>query len=258
MFKSIPPGDYTITPVTINKEWTFTEASPEITVVSASRLNTLFNPATDGKTGSTYTRLLYEMIRQTFYASNGEYVKDKEYLPKIVRNITNSIRVLSIPTLIHGEGVVPGSLLIDDISEGKTYVDDGKGNIILRQTPSAANPDVIGNVFYKSGIVVLMMSLLSGEYTITLKGTHTIYEHEAICQVSEGEFNVTLNPTTRKTKLDTDENVADFAVSTAFSPYITTVGLYDKENDLIALVKLARPVRKESGLPMVFCIRFDM
>ena len=62
-----------------------------------------------------------------------------------------------------------------------------------------------GNIFYKNGLITItntgsvFQNTFGGTggtgYAITFQGTHTIYEHEVLCQISPGEFNVSTNPT---------------------------------------------------------------
>ena len=62
-----------------------------------------------------------------------------------------------------------------------------------------------GNVFYKNGTIVVtntgsvFQNTFEGSggtgYSVSFKGTHTIYEHEILCSVGPGEFNVSTNPT---------------------------------------------------------------
>ena len=43
-----------------------------------------------------------------------------------------------------------------------------------------------------------------------------------------------------------------------FSPYITSVGLYDDNNDLLAVAKFTSPVKKPTDLPMTFKLQIDV
>jgi hypothetical protein len=44
----------------------------------------------------------------------------------------------------------------------------------------------------------------------------------------------------------------------AFQPYVTTIGLYNDSNDLIAVGKLGRPTPKSENTDMTFVIKLDM
>ena len=41
------------------------------------------------------------------------------------------------------------------------------------------------------------------------------------------------------------------------TPFITTIGLYDDNNDLVAVAKLPKPVKSEIDIPLNFIVRFD-
>jgi hypothetical protein len=41
------------------------------------------------------------------------------------------------------------------------------------------------------------------------------------------------------------------------APFITTIGLYDDNCDLVAVAKLPQPIKSEPELPINFIVRFD-
>jgi hypothetical protein len=41
------------------------------------------------------------------------------------------------------------------------------------------------------------------------------------------------------------------------TPFITTIGLYDDNCDLVAVAKLPQPIKSEPDIPVNFIIRFD-
>ena len=49
-----------------------------------------------------------------------------------------------------------------------------------------------------------------------------------------------------------------FVSGSTFAPYITTVGLYDDAGQLLAIGKLAQPIKKRSDVDMNFLIRLDL
>ena len=131
-------------------------------------------------------------------------------------------------------------------------------------------------------------------WEITLKATQTIHEREIQCTVEKGEFvksrNITLTPgnsgsyplpanfmsgswSTRHLNLNpvwpasssyNDEgykgtgSLLDIATGSEFSPYVTTIGLFDDHNDLLAIGKLAKPIKNEKELDISFVVRFDV
>ena len=89
------------------------------------------------------------------------------------------------------------------------------------------------------------------------KNTHLIFENEFQCTVEEDDFNFTLNPTARKYKSIERGELANFATGSNFKPYVTTIGLYNEEGELLVIGKLAQPVRMSDETDTTFVVRFD-
>jgi len=134
----------------------------------------------------------------------------------------------------------------------------------------------IGNIFYKSGMAVVSdprpkyKNALMGEtgnydysntlygFTGTFRGTTTFYEHEITCKMRKSEFNFTINPSVYKDKNPNAIQVEDYTTSSFFNPYITTVGLYNEDRDLVAVAKLSSPLEKRDDVDLNIIIRFDV
>ena len=107
-------------------------------------------------------------------------------------------------------------------------------------------------------------------FDISYKGTHTIYENEVLIRVPKGQFNASLNPTSTFTpatdKLLTQAEQSNslpgdhrktMFTSGKVNPYITTIGLYNDDAQLVAVSKLAQPIQKRDDIDMNFIIRWD-
>ena len=57
--------------------------------------------------------------------------------------------------------------------------------------------------------------------------------------------------------LNQDENYYDFATGSYFSPYVTTVGLYNESYQLVAVGKLAQPIPISLHTDTTFIINYD-
>lgn len=95
------------------------------------------------------------------------------------------------------------------------------------------------------------------DITMQFKNTHLIFENEFHCTVEPDEFNFTLNPTARKYKTIERSELANFATGSNFRPYVTTIGLYNEEGELLVVGKLAQPVRASEETDTTFVVRFD-
>jgi len=119
----------------------------------------------------------------------------------------------------------------------------------------------VGNVFYDLGFIVLTSPYYytlsdSFDYTLTFNSKKMIYEYEFLCQVERGELNNTTNPSTLLYH-DQRSIVNPTFASSSFSPYISTIGLYNDENELLAVGKLSRPIQKSQTNDMTFVVKFD-
>ena len=94
-------------------------------------------------------------------------------------------------------------------------------------------------------------------YRVEFQGSHLIYEHEYQCTVDEHEFNNTMNISARKIKSDQSEDIADFATGSLFRPYVTTIGLYNEDKELLVVGKLAQPIRTSDETDTTFIVRWD-
>ena len=140
----------------------------------------------------------------------------------------------------------------------------------------------IGNIFYKHGFATIthpnyysvLGSIGIGEMAIEsdfavdskfhtgiskleFQGTHKIREWEYQCTVEEHEYNSTMNTSARKSLSNNIYELANFTTSSLFKPYITTIGLYDKHNNLLVVGKLNQPVKTSNETDTTFIIRWD-
>ena len=119
----------------------------------------------------------------------------------------------------------------------------------------------VGTVFNKQGIVVISSpdyrydNILTSAYTASYKSTVSIYELGVITRLDLSDFNMSTNLTLTK---DDDQTYQSFVSSSTFAPYITTIGLYDDFGRLLAIGKLAQPIRKRNDVDMNFLVRIDL
>ena len=91
--------------------------------------------------------------------------------------------------------------------------------------------------------------------SISFKSEYIIYEQEVRCKVGENDFNFSTNPTITS---DNSGSIASFATGSEFSPYVTTVGLYNENSELLAVAKLSQAISLSSITDTTFVIRYDL
>ena len=119
----------------------------------------------------------------------------------------------------------------------------------------------VGNVFTKQGVAVISTpdyrfnNILNLPYTASYRSTKTIYELGVLANADAGDFNMSSNISLTA---DDDSTYYNFVTGSAFAPYVTTIGLYDNAGQLLAIGKLAQPIRKRPDVDMNFLIRIDL
>jgi len=87
------------------------------------------------------------------------------------------------------------------------------------------------------------------EFNNTTELNSTIY----YCRAHHNEFNYSANPTyLTGSKIRVKTSTFDQPVS-----YITTVGLYSADNELLAVAKLSEPIKKTPDNDMTIRVRLD-
>ena len=145
----------------------------------------------------------------------------------------------------------------------------------------------IGNIFYEQGLAVFntipTLFTTSSLQSIELKNTYPIYEQTIKCVIKDYEFNASYNPTLTTGSIEflyesentwttgsslpsiysgsyytlPDNKLKDFATGSNFSPYVSTIGLYNDSNQLLAIAKMAQPVPLSNKTDQTFIIKMD-
>jgi len=224
-----------------------------------------FNP--DGTiTGPTYTPNYYNYLSSTLPA--------ERYFPT---GSDEMIGIITIPSNLFGEYIKPGSINISNNIFDLT--DDGNGNIFHNSIKCG---DIIyehgmiiftvntigsysgygymsyGTGSYGEGLVTIFNSIISGSnITCSFQSTTTIYESQYKCTIRQNEFNFSQNPTLISGSSNSGK-LYDFATGSYFDPYVTTVGLYNNNQELLAVAKLAQPLPISSVTDTNIIINLDL
>lgn len=217
-------------------------------------------------TGPLYTPNAYNYLSNTLLANR--------YFPTGSGDV---IGVISIPSNKFGEYVKPGTVTLSNGSD--TLLDDGEGNLLSGSLK-------VGDIIYSHGILVLTNDGLpqqngygyitygtglydtddtsfiqsftnSSNLTCSFESTITLYETQYKCTLRENEFNFSQNPT-QISGSSNSGTLYDFATGSYFTPYITTVGLYNNDKELLAVAKLAQPLRVSDTTDTSIMINLDL
>lgn len=223
--------------------------------------------------------------------------KGKQHLTKFHGYPSSSL--ISIPQQYYGEKIKEKSFVLvdksltDNSGNNPRIIDDGFGNLFSTNAhhsqstnPISHSDNYVGNIFYQHGIVVITETgswsgsvkysdiTKNTDFRIKLDSYDTITTHEYSVTLSPSEFNKSMNYTLRMPLSGTFNNVNEHTASSvlgnsfvareftsqSFSPYITTINLYTKDDfDTPAIVaKLPKPIRKSNKISTTFKIRLDI
>ena len=224
-----------------------------------------FNP--DGTiTGLLYTPNSYNYLSNTLPANR--------YFPTGSGDV---IGVITIPSNLFGEYIKPGTFALS--YESGSFTDDGEGNLLHSSSK-------VGDIIYEHGIITLtsdgipgtqgygfvyygstdyggsdvafILDLMTSQnITCSFDSTITIYESQYKCTIRENEFNFSQNPTLISGSSNSGK-VYDYATGSYFNPYVTTVGLYNNDKELLAVAKLAQPLPLSAVTDMNILINLDL
>jgi hypothetical protein len=121
--------------------------------------------------------------------------------------------------------------------------------------------NIVGNVFYNLGLVIISSPnpiyndiINIDNFNAYYKSTKQINEFSALINVQADQFNSSLNSSLLNDDMSTYQS---YITGSEFSPYITTIGLYDNNSKLLAIAKLAQPIKKRSDIDLSFLIQID-
>ena len=99
------------------------------------------------------------------------------------------------------------------------------------------------------------MTSLKGGVHLIMRSEQDLNQTTHYCRLFHNEFNFSSNPTF----LDSSSTVGDVNPNMVGNPtvYVTGVGLYNSNEDLIAVAKLNAPQKKNYGLELTVAARLD-
>ncbi len=165
------------------------------------------------------------------------------------------VGVMSVPSKLFGEYIKPGTFRWK--ASVLDVVDNGEGKL-------TRSGNEIGDIIYQQGMAILTdfsegrkNTMIGENVTCSFESTMTIYESQYKCTFLANEFNYTQNPSAISSSSNSG-TVSDFLTGSYFQPYITTVGLYNNVNELVAVGKLAQPLQSSNTTDTTILVNLDL
>ena len=177
----------------------------------------------------------YGILSATASLSNGQQLKNNNYH--------------SVGLIFYQAGVV--------VISGSVFNDQDDGGILsntLNSTAFSTTSGVTGFQFLSgseisSGADAIRSRIYNMQFNNTTELNSTVY----FCRANHNEFNYSSNPTyVDSSKIRVKSQSTDNPVS-----YITTVGLYNDNNELMATAKLSEPLKKSPDTEFTIRARLD-
>lgn len=188
---------------------------------------------------------------------------------------SNMVVMFSIPSLFYGNkirpktfkanskmyrggGVASGSNFIkgDDYRNIINICDDGDGNIIRCDTSGSIASNPVGSIYYEDGIIVLksphLFNFGENNYNLEFEGVQNIHMLELMVPIEKNILNTSTNPNFKSLKPSNDLNED----SNSFI-YLTALNFHDKDMNIVAKTKLARPIIKRTDDRYMVKVKFD-
>lgn len=274
-YKTFVGNDYRVTkyPVYASHTYTYVSGSTNNSV----DVQVLYGEKYTGNPSLRYQDSkfeLYDSVSQSFYsplpyALYG--IEADKYHP------SQSLYVISVTQDIFGEEIQPSTFKIT-FNSSSSY-DDGVGNLYISQSGVGY---YIGNIFYDKGIAVIQgkpdtVSSISKDglwiadstpIQVQFTSSVKLYEHILRVQINPAEFTLSpYNPSvTSASYTGSSARIIDFMVSrsmgitepsSSLTPYVTSIGFYNANNDLLAVAKLSVPIRRSFDSTQTFVVKFD-
>jgi hypothetical protein len=176
-----------------------------------------------------------------------------------------NVRVINIPQIYYETGILSATLTASDhdsAGNSRYLYDNGRGGIYS----GSLSGTLVGNIFYSEGIVVLTASNLSDfgraspdnfSWRVDFKGIHSIPVNIYRCRAPAGQLNASTNPTFYTIPTSGPNKNTKQVLTSSLNPYITAVGLYNDDYELVAVARLAQPIKKEPGWDVTINCKFD-
>ncbi len=239
----------------------------------------------------TFQEPLFGTLEHMFYSSGSESGSATfAAAGDGIRNfpLSESAYVVNIAQRKFGEGIRPGTFVASTPAGSGTIIDDSKGRLFVSGTGGSLN--VVGNIFYNLGVATVnRLTSATGEELIqedgmffdsgstiqvTFESTVRFFEYTIMTRLDAFEFNFSSNPTwlghtfsgsvpgagddSGSFTFQNGPKVLDLVESGTLSPYITTIGLYNDRQELVAVARLPRPLKRLVNSQQSFIIRFDI
>jgi len=220
-----------------------------VTIESDPGVYDAFNHIVCQKTGSTLEIYLNGVINNTYVLADDISISNNS---QIYIGAANSSNLNPFTGVLDEIRLYNSALTTNEITALNRLQDTDY---------SALQTNKVGNVFYEDGIIVYtplqneLVDLIYNKFdsSFSYKSSLDIQQQKYYINIPMEKYNTSTNPT-----LYDGTTLRSFATGSDFTPYITSIGLYDSKYNLIGIGKLGSPIAKRNDINLNIEIKFDI
>lgn len=215
----------------------------------------------DSKT-DVYSRFYNYEQTSLFQTNSVGYTSNYGYERYFNPDPNSGFAVLSIPRDLFGDYINPNTFYfrLEGTNPGDfdTVTDNGEGILV-------SGSQIVGIINYSHGTIAFVNNGLipnidenlqnATNITCSFQSSRTIYETQYKCTIRPEEFNFSLNPSLISGS--TEGTVYNFVTGSYFSPYVTTVGFYNENQELLMVAKLGQPLPTSQTTDTTILVNID-
>jgi len=149
-----------------------------------------------------------------------------------------------------GIAVVSGSVFADSTIGGILHITNDAVELSLL---TGGDNSTGFNFVSASTIETAANSIRNRIYNLSFNNSTELNSSIYFCRINHNDFNYSSNPTFLSgSKIRVKNSTVDNPVS-----YLTTIGLYSADNELLAVAKLSEPLKKDPTTEMTLRVRLD-
>lgn len=233
--------------------------------------------------------ILYRSLKHLFYnPTRNTFISASSLVTESIVGLPDNSFVVSIGQNLYGDSIKPGSFLLTVSSSLPSIQDDLYGNLFYTQSGVTT---YVGNIFYNKGIAVIKQNTSSLNTTVTsngiqlVSGSNVELTYKSNVEFKRYQFNIRVgandfnfspfNPTVKylysttgsitssfvsgniQPKTENSWSIYNLMGAEVIKPYMTTIGLYNDQYELLAVAKLATPIQRTFETEQIFIVRFD-
>ena len=143
------------------------------------------------------------------------------------------------------------------VISGSVFNDEADGGVLANSLGTSRLGSTAGqtgfNAVTGSSINTIADGIRNRIYNVSFNNTTELNSTIYFCRANHNDFNYSSNPTyLNNSKIRVKNLSTDAPVS-----YITTVGLYSADNELLAVAKLSEPLKKTPETELTLRVRLD-